>query len=81
MQKTVLDSVNAILGGGQCVGVLHHGKKVRDSKMLVLGLVMMTCWITLAFQLNPAAHKILLKSQFMKTSFLETIYTTKPLAR
>jgi hypothetical protein len=47
----------------------------RKSEMIAkrwfrLGLVMMTCWITLAFHLNPAAHKILLKSQLMKILIL-----------
>ncbi|GAB2299823.1 hypothetical protein Dimus_033876 [Dionaea muscipula] len=30
LKKTVMEAVTAILGGGLRVGVLHHGKKVRD---------------------------------------------------
>lgn len=36
LQKTVMDAVTAVLGGGLCVGVLLQGKKVRDDTKTLL---------------------------------------------
>jgi hypothetical protein len=84
IQKTVLEAVNAILGGGLRVGVLHHGKKVRDdSKTLVqAGIGHDDLLDNLGFSLEPSCKQN--PSQVPAhedTSFLETIDTTEPLAR
>jgi hypothetical protein len=84
LKKTVLEAVNAILGGGLRVGVLHHGKKVRDdSKTLVqAGIGHDDLLDNLGFSLEPSCKQN--PSQVPAhedTSFLETIDTTEPLAR
>ncbi|KAL9305332.1 Telomere repeat-binding protein 5 [Arabidopsis thaliana] len=55
LKRTVLEAVTSILGGGLRIGVLVHGKKVRDdSKMLLqTGLSLDTLSDTLGFCLEP----------------------------
>jgi hypothetical protein len=55
MQKTILEAVNAMLGGGLRVGVLHHGKKIMDdSKTLMqVGLVRDDMLDNIGFSLEP----------------------------
>lgn len=36
LKRTVMEAMTAILGDGLCVGVLFHGKKVRDDKKTLL---------------------------------------------
>ncbi|EOA36507.1 hypothetical protein CARUB_v10011259mg [Capsella rubella] len=55
LKRTVLEAVTSILGGGLRIGVLAHGKKVRDdSKMLLQsGLSLDTLSDTLGFCFEP----------------------------
>ncbi|KAG7653425.1 Homeobox-like domain superfamily [Arabidopsis suecica] len=55
LKRTVLEAVTSILGGGLRIGVLVHGKKVRDdSKMLLqTGLSLDTLSDNLGFCLEP----------------------------
>ncbi|GJN08304.1 hypothetical protein PR202_ga26210 [Eleusine coracana subsp. coracana] len=84
LKKTVLEAVNAILGGSLRVGVLHNGKKVRDDSKTLMqaGIGHDDMLDNLGFSLEPnctqnpsqvPAHE--------DTSFLEIIDTTEPLAR
>jgi hypothetical protein len=83
MQKTVLEAVTAILGGGLRVGVLHHGKKVRDdSKTLIqAGIGQDDMLDNLGFSLEPNCTQNPQVQVPEDISFLETIDTTEPLAR
>ncbi|KAG8074437.1 hypothetical protein GUJ93_ZPchr0006g45956 [Zizania palustris] len=84
LKKTVLEAVNAILGGGLRVGVLHHGKKVRDDNktLMQVGIAHDDVLDNLGFSLepnstpHPSQH-----SPPEDTEFLETVDTTEPLAR
>jgi hypothetical protein len=84
MQKTVLEAVNAILGGGLRVGVLHHGKKVRDDNKTLMqaGISHDEVLDNLGFSLEPncAPHPSQL-SPPEDNEFMETVDTTEPLAR
>uniref|UniRef100_A0A0D9VSG8 HTH myb-type domain-containing protein n=1 Tax=Leersia perrieri TaxID=77586 RepID=A0A0D9VSG8_9ORYZ len=84
LKKTVLEAVNAILGGGLRVGVLHHGKKVRDDNKTLLqaGIAHDDVLDNLGFSLEPncAPHPSQL-SPSEDNEFLETVDTTEPLAR
>ncbi|CAN6284756.1 unnamed protein product [Urochloa humidicola] len=84
LKKTVLEAVTAILGGSLRVGVLHHGKKVRDdSKTLIqAGIGQDDMLDNLGFSLEPNCTRNPSQVQSPEdTSFLETIDTTEPLAR
>jgi hypothetical protein len=84
MQKTVLEAVNAMLGGGLRVGVLHHGKKIRDDSRTLLqaGIAHDDMLDNLGFSLEPNCTQH--PSQHAAAEdmeFLETVDTTEPLAR
>lgn len=83
LKKTVLEAVTAILGGGLRVGVLHHGKKVRDdSKTLIqAGIGQDDMLDNLGFSLEPNCTQNPQAQAPEDISFLETIDTTEPLAR
>uniref|UniRef100_K4A6Y5 Ubiquitin-like domain-containing protein n=1 Tax=Setaria italica TaxID=4555 RepID=K4A6Y5_SETIT len=84
LKKTVLEAVTAILGGGLRVGVLHHGKKVRDDSKTLMqaGIGQDDMLDNLGFSLEPNCTHNLSQAQAPEdTSFLETIDTTEPLAR
>lgn len=55
LQKTVMDAVTAVLGGGVCVGVLLQGKKVRDDNKTLLqtGISQDNQLDSLGFTLEP----------------------------
>lgn len=57
LKRTVMDAVNAILGGGLHVGILMHGKKVRDDSRTLsqTGLASEDNLDTLGFTLEPSA--------------------------
>ncbi|XP_006651249.1 telomere repeat-binding protein 5-like [Oryza brachyantha] len=84
LKKTVLEAVNAILGGGLRVGVLHHGKKVRDDNKTLMqaGIARDDVLDNLGFSLEPncAPHPPQLSPPEDNES-LETVDTTEPLAR
>ena len=84
LKKTVLEAVNAILGGGLRVGVLHHGKKVRDDNKTLMqaGISHDEVLDNLGFSLEPncAPHPSQL-SPPEDNEFMETVDTTEPLAR
>lgn len=84
MQKTVLEAVNAMLRGGLRVGVLHHGKKIRDdSKTLMqagIGHDDMLDNIGFSLEPNCTRHSSQLAAP-EDIEFLETVETTEPLAR
>lgn len=54
-QRTVLDAVTTILGGGLRVGVLMHGKKIRDDNRTLLqsGISQSDDMDTVGFMLEP----------------------------
>jgi hypothetical protein len=84
LKKTVLEAVNAMLGGGLRVGVLHHGKKIRDDSKTLLqaGIGHDDMLDNLGFSLEPNCTQH--PSQFAASEdveFLETVDTTEPLAR
>lgn len=84
LKKTVLEAVNAMLGGGLRVGVLHHGKKIRDDSKTLLqaGISHDDLLDNLGFSLEPNCSQH--QSQFAASDdieFLETVDTTEPLAR
>ncbi|AQL07675.1 initiator binding protein1 [Zea mays] len=83
LKKTVLEAVTAILGGGLRVGVLHHGKKVRDdSKTLIqAGIGQDDMLDNLGFSLEPNCTQNPQVQAPEDVSFLENIDTTEPLAR
>ncbi|KAJ8765905.1 hypothetical protein K2173_020421 [Erythroxylum novogranatense] len=56
LKRTVLEAVTAILGGGLRVGVLFHGKKVRDDNRTLLqtGITSEENLNTLGFSLEPS---------------------------
>ncbi|KAJ9175732.1 hypothetical protein P3X46_014258 [Hevea brasiliensis] len=56
LKRTVMESVTAILGSGLCVGVLLHGKKVRDDNRTLLqtGISSKENLDTLGFTLEPS---------------------------
>ncbi|TVU47580.1 hypothetical protein EJB05_07186 [Eragrostis curvula] len=84
LKKTVLEAVNAILGGGLRVGVLHHGKKVRDDSKTLMqaGIGHDDMLDNLGFSLEPnCAQNPSQVPAHEDASFLETIDTTEPLAR
>ncbi|CAL4889264.1 unnamed protein product [Urochloa decumbens] len=84
LKKTVLEAVNAILGGGLCVGVLHHGKKVRDDSKTLMqaGIGQDDMLDSLGFSLEPnCTHNPLQVQPPEDISFMETIDITEPLAR
>ena len=76
MQKTVLEAVNAMLGGGLRVGVLHHGKKIT------LSGIQPHTEDNIGFSLEPncTRHSSQLAAP-EDIEFLETVETTEPLAR
>ncbi|KAG8096577.1 hypothetical protein GUJ93_ZPchr0013g35660 [Zizania palustris] len=84
LKKTVLEAVSAILGGGLRVGVLRHGKKVRDDNKTLMqsGIAHDDVLDNLGFTLepnctpHPSQH-----SPPEHTEFLETDDTTEPLSR
>ncbi|KQK22345.1 telomere repeat-binding protein 5 [Brachypodium distachyon] len=84
LKKTVLEAVNAMLGGGLRVGLLHHGKKIRDDNKTLMqaGIAHDDVLDNLDFSLEPncAQHPPQL-SAAEDIEFLETIETTEPLAR
>lgn len=55
LKRTVMETVTAILGSGLCVGVLLHGKKVRDDNTTLLqtGISSKENLDTLGFTLEP----------------------------
>ncbi|CAH8354400.1 unnamed protein product [Eruca vesicaria subsp. sativa] len=55
LKRTVLEAVTTILEGGLRIGVLVHGKKVRDDKKMLLetGISLDTLSDTLSFCLEP----------------------------
>ncbi|KAL1201983.1 Telomere repeat-binding protein 5 [Cardamine amara subsp. amara] len=55
LKRTVLEAVTTILGGGLRIGVLVHGKKVRDDNKMLLqtGISLDTLSDTLGFCLEP----------------------------
>ncbi|KAJ0244857.1 Telomere repeat-binding protein 5 [Hirschfeldia incana] len=55
LKRTVLEAVNTILEGGLRIGVLLHGKKVRDDNKMLLqsGISLDTLSDTLGFCLEP----------------------------
>ncbi|KAM0930857.1 hypothetical protein ACQ4PT_000747 [Festuca glaucescens] len=84
LRKTVLEAVNAMLGGGLRVGVLHHGKKIRDDSRTLLqaGIAHDDMLDNLGFSLEPNCTQH--PSQHAAgedIEFLETVDTTEPLAR
>ncbi|KAM0908729.1 hypothetical protein ACQ4PT_015267 [Festuca glaucescens] len=84
LRKTVLEAVNAMLGGGLRVGVLHHGKKIRDDSTTLLqaGIAHDDMLDNLGFSLEPNCTQH--PSQHAAAEdieFLETVDTTEPLAR
>ncbi|CAM0872506.1 unnamed protein product [Alopecurus aequalis] len=84
LKKTVLEAVNAMLGGGLRVGVLHHGKKIRDDSKTLLqaGIAHDDILDNLGFSLEPNCTQH--PSQHSAPDdieFLETVDTTEPLAR
>lgn len=84
LKKTVLEAVTAILGGGLRVGVLHHGKKVRDDSKTLMqaGIGQDDMMDNLGFSLEPNCTQNPSQVQPPEDiSFLETIDTTEPLAR
>ncbi|KAG2552960.1 hypothetical protein PVAP13_9KG492600 [Panicum virgatum] len=84
LKKTVLEAVTAILGGGLRVGVLHHGKKVRDDSKTLMqaGIGQNDMLDSLGFSLEPnCTHNPSQVQAPEDISFLETIDTTEPLAR
>ncbi|RLN42796.1 telomere repeat-binding protein 5-like [Panicum miliaceum] len=84
LKKTVLEAVTAILGGGLRVGVLHHGKKVRDDSKTLMqaGIGQNDMLDNLGFSLEPnCTHNPSQVQAPEDISFLETIDTTEPLAR
>ncbi|KAF2318809.1 hypothetical protein GH714_010885 [Hevea brasiliensis] len=56
LKRTVMEAVTAILGGGLRVGVLRHGKKVRDDNRTLLqtGISSKENLDTLGFTLEPS---------------------------
>nr|CAB3501266.1 unnamed protein product [Digitaria exilis] len=84
LKKTVLEAVTAILGGGLRVGVLHHGKKVRDDSKTLMqaGIGQDDMLDNLGFSLEPnCTHNPSQVQAHEDISFLETFDTTEPLAR
>ncbi|XP_062210763.1 telomere repeat-binding protein 5-like [Phragmites australis] len=84
LKKTVLEAMNAVLGGGLRVGVLHHGKKIRDDSKTLMqaGIGHDDMLDNLGFSLEPNCTQNPLQVPAPEdTSFLETIDTTEPLAR
>jgi len=81
LKKTVLEAVNAMLGGGLRVGVLHHGKKIRDDSKTLLqaGISHDDILDNVGFSLEPSCTQH--PSQHADIEFLETVDTTEPLAR
>ncbi|KAF8116313.1 hypothetical protein N665_0020s0162 [Sinapis alba] len=55
LKRKVLEAVTTILEGGLCIGVLVHGKKVRDDNKMLLqsGISLDTLSDTLGFCLEP----------------------------
>lgn len=55
LQRTVMEAVTAILGGGLRVGLLLHGKRVRDDNRTLLqtGITSEENLDTLGFTLEP----------------------------
>ncbi|KAK4408594.1 Telomere repeat-binding protein 5 [Sesamum angolense] len=56
LKRTVMKAVNAVLGGGICVGVLLQGKKIRDDNKTLLqtGISHDNKMDTLGFTLEPS---------------------------
>jgi len=83
LKKTVLEAVTAILGGGLRVGVLHHGKKVRDDNKTLIqaGIGQEDMMDNLGFSLEPNCTQNPQVQAPEDISFLETIDTAEPLAR
>ncbi|TKW37331.1 hypothetical protein SEVIR_1G040000v4 [Setaria viridis] len=84
LKKTVLEAVNAILGGGLRVGVLHHGKKVRDDSKTLMqaGIGQDDILDNLGFSLEPnCTHNPSQVQPPEDISFIEAIDITEPLAR
>ena len=84
LKKTVLEAVNAMLGGGLRVGVLHHGKKIRDDSKTLMqaGIGHDDILDNIGFSLEPncTRHSSQLAAP-EDIEFLETVETTEPLAR
>ncbi|CAN1257491.1 Telomere repeat-binding protein 4 [Linum perenne] len=57
LKRTVVEAVSAILSGGLRVGVIHHGKKVRDDNRTLLqtGISSSENLDTLGFTLEPSS--------------------------
>ncbi|KAL6645870.1 hypothetical protein ACP70R_017478 [Stipagrostis hirtigluma subsp. patula] len=84
LKKTVLEAVNTILGGGLRIGVLHHGKKVRDDSKTLMqaGIGQDDMLDNLGFSLEPNCTQNPSNVAAPEDiSFLDTIDTTEPLAR
>ncbi|CAN6230811.1 unnamed protein product [Urochloa humidicola] len=84
LKKTVLEAVNAILGGDLRIGVLHHGKKVRDDSKTLMqaGIGQDDMLDNLDFSLEPSCtHNLSQVQPPEHISFMETIDITEPLAR
>ncbi|OEL34784.1 Telomere repeat-binding protein 5 [Dichanthelium oligosanthes] len=84
LKKNVLEAVTAILGGGLRIGVLHHGKRVRDDSKTLMqaGIGQDDMLDNLGFSLEPnCTHNPSQVQAPEDISFLETIDTTEPLAR
>ncbi|CAN0909519.1 Telomere repeat-binding protein 4 [Linum grandiflorum] len=57
LKRTIVEAVSAILGGGLRVGVIHHGKKVRDDNRTLLqtGISSSENLDSLGFTLEPSS--------------------------
>ncbi|XP_073062132.1 telomere repeat-binding protein 5-like [Primulina eburnea] len=64
LKKIVMEAVNAILGGGLRVGVLLHGKMIRDDNitLLQIGISQDNEMDMLGFTLEPSISQSLLQS-------------------
>ncbi|KAK7379266.1 hypothetical protein VNO80_04722 [Phaseolus coccineus] len=60
LKRTIMEAVMAILGGGAHVGVLHHGKKVRDDNRTLVqtGISCNENLDTLSFMLEPVSLQV-----------------------
>ncbi|BAT86034.1 hypothetical protein VIGAN_04364700 [Vigna angularis var. angularis] len=81
LKRTIMEAVMAILGGGAHVGVLHHGKKVRDdSRTLVqTGISCNENLDTLSFMLEPVSLQAPTICAGDPSSQCETSQLTRPI--
>ncbi|KDP42252.1 hypothetical protein JCGZ_02982 [Jatropha curcas] len=83
LKRTVMEAVNAILGGGLCIGVLLQGKKVRDdNKTLVqTGICHNNQLDALGFSLEPNSSRNPPSLHPRDSPFLLPSDTTQPIRR